>query len=369
MQRARFTASWQDTSSQALAFAALVPGTYIAKINEGHLLGDVSTEIALDLLAQLFILAHESLELSQDGSLRVLEMLYMLYGFANNYKRELIFHQLLNLLRCKRATLLIFLFKQLGSSLRKSSNPSLIWALRFCSDWMWIWRRSSEFDNVDLSGVHEESSFSELEANAYIPLLLYGCLFPCSGVALHGIRLNLLWISALFRGAQAMWLLLLLLLLLNCSVLQTHYRLGCTRVTLAGNHSGVGLLLLLSAVIQRIFQEVKAGRFGAGHFSRRRIILLVRRRYGSGRAWRRTWRDWGAWYQCMITAGTSTYWPDEDGAWRRRGTKWHWTEGCILFQAAGAALIYHQSVSILRAFFRNRWSLLLMLFRFQGLEI
>lgn len=89
-------------------------------------MGDVSTEIALDLLAQLFILAHESLELSQDGSLRVLEMLYMLYGFANNYKRELIFHQLLNLLRYKRATLLIFLFKQLGSSLRKSSNPSLI---------------------------------------------------------------------------------------------------------------------------------------------------------------------------------------------------------------------------------------------------
>lgn len=39
-------------------------------------------------------------------------------------------------LRCNKATLLIFLLRQLGNSFRKSSKPSLIWARRFCSDWI-----------------------------------------------------------------------------------------------------------------------------------------------------------------------------------------------------------------------------------------
>lgn len=50
----------------------------------------------------------------------------------------------INLLLCKRATLLIFLFKQLGNWFLNSSNPSLIWARLFCSDWMWICLFSSE---------------------------------------------------------------------------------------------------------------------------------------------------------------------------------------------------------------------------------
>lgn len=58
-----------------------------------------------------------------------------------------------HLLRCNKVTLLIFLFKQAGNSLRKSSKPSLIWARRFCSDWMWIWRLNSLTLAVSVEGV------------------------------------------------------------------------------------------------------------------------------------------------------------------------------------------------------------------------
>lgn len=58
-----------------------------------------------------------------------------------------------HLLRCNKVTLLIFLFKQAGNSLRKSSKPSLIWARRFCSDWIWIWRLNSLTLAVSVEGV------------------------------------------------------------------------------------------------------------------------------------------------------------------------------------------------------------------------
>lgn len=60
--------------------------------------------------------------------------------FVKKISEKKLFHYLL---RCNNATLLIFLFKQAGNSFLNSSNPSLIWALLFCSDWIWICLRSS----------------------------------------------------------------------------------------------------------------------------------------------------------------------------------------------------------------------------------
>ena len=62
----------------------------------------------------------------------------------------------INLLRCNKATLLIFLFKQAGNSFLNSSKPSLICALLFCSDWIWICLRSSVDDKLLLLLVRQK---------------------------------------------------------------------------------------------------------------------------------------------------------------------------------------------------------------------
>ena len=93
------------------------------------------------LLFQVLVFLHEAFYFFQQFHLHGFKMLHLLHG----YKKSIVSMRALltcinknnkRLLLFNNAALLIFLLLQPGRCFLSSSNPSLICARRFCSDWM-----------------------------------------------------------------------------------------------------------------------------------------------------------------------------------------------------------------------------------------
>lgn len=103
------------------------------------------------LLFQILILGNKTFNFCQQIVLSLFQMLNLLNSYRVNWisKARLACNNKgakQHLLRVNMAALDIFLLWHPGKCFLSSSNPSLICARRFCSDWIWIWRRSSAFD-------------------------------------------------------------------------------------------------------------------------------------------------------------------------------------------------------------------------------